>query len=78
MTEMTTETMVKSKLAFERVCNACVVRVVHYHAKNGLFDTKEFKASVSKAQQTLSFCRFNAHHQNGKAEQRIIDGTEGA
>ena len=60
------------------MCNAHGVRVTHYHADNGLFDTKAFKASVTKAQQTLSFCGVNAHHQNGKAEQRIKDVTEGA
>ena len=42
-----------------------------------MFDTKAFKASVTKAQQTLSFCGVNAHHQNGKSEQRIKDVTEG-
>ena len=68
MTEMNAEATVEDKLAFERVCNAHGVRVTHYHADNGLFDTKAFKASVTKAQQTLSFCRVNAHHQNGKAE----------
>jgi hypothetical protein len=49
------------------------VTIRHYHADNGLFDTKAFKASVTKAGQTLSFCRVNAHHQNGKAESRIKD-----
>ena len=56
MIEMNAETTVESKLAFELVCNAHVVRVVHCHADNSLFDTKEFKASVTKDQQTLSFC----------------------
>ena len=67
MTEMNAETTVEAKLSFEHVCNAHGVRVVHYHANNGLFDTKAFKASVTKAQQTLSFYGVNAHHQNGKA-----------
>ena len=49
MTETNAETMVKAKLAFERVYNAYGVRVVHYHADNGLFDTKAFKASITKA-----------------------------
>ena len=78
MTEMNAEATVKAKLEFERVCNAHGVRVTHYHADNSLFDTKAFKASITKAQQTFSFCGVNAHHQNGKAEQRIKDVTEGA
>ena len=43
-----------------------------------MFDNKAFKASFTKAQQTLSFCGVNSHHQNGKAKQRIKDVTEGA
>ena len=78
MTEMNSEATVEAKLAFERVCNAHGVRVTHYHAENGLFDTKAFNASITKSQQTLLFCRVNAHHKNGKAEQRIKDVTEGA
>ena len=78
MTEMNAEATVEAELAFERVCNAHGVIVTHYHADNGLFDTKEFKASVTKAQQTLSFCGVNAHHQNSKAEQKIKDVTKGA
>jgi len=70
MTKMNGNTTVAAQLEFERVLNSYGVCVIHYHAKNGLFDTKVvFKASVSKeAGQTLSFCGVNAHHQNGKAE----------
>ena len=50
MTEMNTEATVEAKLAFEQVCNAHGVRVTHYHAENGLFDTKAIKASVTKTQ----------------------------
>ncbi|MEM1010162.1 MAG: hypothetical protein AAGJ35_14295, partial [Myxococcota bacterium] len=46
-----------------------------YHADNGLFDTKKFKESIAVNKQTLSFCGPNAHHQNGKAENRIKDVT---
>lgn len=38
--------------------------VRHYHADNGLLDTKSFKTSISKAALTLSLCGVNAHHQN--------------
>jgi hypothetical protein len=44
---------------------------------NGLFDSKVFKTAIEKANQTLSFCGPNAHHQNGKAENRIKDITTG-
>ena len=62
MTEMNAEATAEAKLAFEQVCNAHGVRVTHYHSENVLFDTKVFKASVTKDQQTLSFCGVNAHH----------------
>ena len=76
MTEMNAETTVEAKLAFEQVCNTHGVWVVHYHADNNLFDTKAFKVSVIKIQQTLSFCTVNVHHQNGKVKQRIKVCTE--
>jgi len=78
MTKMDGESTVEAKLAFERVASEHGVKVLHYHADNGLFDTKVFKASIHSANQTLSFCGVNAHHQNGKAENRIKDITTGA
>ena len=48
MMEMNAETTVETKLAFEQVFNAHGVQVTHYHEDNGLFDTKAFKASVTK------------------------------
>jgi hypothetical protein len=73
----TGETTVEAKLAFKRVAASHGVRIKHYHSDNGLFDTKSFKAAIVLAKQTLSFCGPNAHHQNGKAENRIKDITTG-
>ncbi|CAJ1954061.1 unnamed protein product [Cylindrotheca closterium] len=42
MTEMNAETAVLAKLAFKRECATHGVPVRHYHADNGLFDTKLF------------------------------------
>ena len=75
---MSADTAVEAKLTFERVCELHGVQVLHYHAENGLFDTQVFKGSVEKANQTLSFCGVNAHHQNGKADNCIKDVTYGA
>jgi hypothetical protein len=77
MTKMDAESTVEAKLAFERTSSSYRVTISHYHSDNGLFDTKAFKNSISKAGQTLSFCGVNAHHQNGKAESRIKDVTTG-
>jgi hypothetical protein len=73
----TGETTVEAKLAFERVAASHGVPIRHYHSDNGLFDSKVFKTAIEKANQTLSFCGPNAHHQNGKAENRIKDITTG-
>ena len=78
MSEMNGEETVLAKLAFERECATHGVSVRHYHADNGLFDTKVFRNSVEKAGQGLTFCGVNAHHQNGKAERKIKEVTEGA
>mmetsp|Transcript_15936 Transcript_15936/g.23133 ORF Transcript_15936/g.23133 Transcript_15936/m.23133 type:complete len:133 (+) Transcript_15936:837-1235(+) len=75
---MTAETTVEAKLAFERICSSYGTTIQHYHADNGLFDTKLFRSSIEKANQSLSFCGVNAHHQNGKAKNRIKDITQGA
>lgn len=78
MTTLDAEATVEAKQCFERFAMDHGVTVKHYHADNGLFDTKSFKQSIQRAKQTLSFCGVNAHHQNGKAERRIRDVTEGA
>ena len=78
MTEMNATTTVEAKDAFERLMHSHDAKVKHYHADNSLFDTKHFKDSISIAKQTLSFCGVNAHHQNGKAENRIKDITTDA
>ena len=78
MTKMDADATIKAKEAFERLASESGNVVGHYHADNGLFDTKAFKQSVRVAGQTLSFCGVNAHHQNGVAERRIRDVTEGA
>ena len=78
MTELNAEKTVESKLAFERYAKKYNITIQHYHSDNGLFSTKLFKSSIAKCNQTLSFCGVNAHHQNGKAENRIRDVTQGA
>ena len=78
MTDMNGESTVLAKQAFERLSRSYDVNILHYHCDNGLFDTKVFKQSIQESNQTISFCGVNAHHQNGKAERRIRDVTEGA
>ena len=53
--KMDAEATVKAKEAFERIASEHGTTVKHYHADNGLFDTKAFKQSVRVSAQTLSF-----------------------
>jgi hypothetical protein len=78
MTKLDSAGTVEAKQAFERISSTHGVVIRHYHANNGLFDSKVFKDAIQKGQQILSFCGVNTHHQNGKAEARIKDVTMGA
>jgi hypothetical protein len=77
MIKMDAESTVEAKLAFKCLSSSHGVSILHYHSDDGLFDTKAFKNYINKAGQMLSFCGVNAHHQNGKAENRIKDVTTG-
>ena len=75
MTELDGKATVDAKMAFERIAAKYDVQIKHYHSDNGLFDTKIFLDSVKTSNQTMTFCGVNAHHQNGKAENRVKDIT---
>jgi hypothetical protein len=62
---------VEGKKAFERYAKSHGVNVLHYHADNGIFASKQFVAEVHSKGQTISYCAVNAHHQNGVAEKKI-------
>jgi hypothetical protein len=67
---------VLAKIAFEQFASSHNVQVKHYHCDNGIFAAKVFRDAVTQANQTISFCGVNAHHQNGVAERRIGDLSE--
>ena len=71
MTKMDRPATTAAKEAFDHILSTHGVRVKHHHGANGLFDTEVFQASIKQANQILSFCGINAHHQNGKAEYGI-------
>ena len=75
ISKIDTEATVKVKLVFGIICYSYGVRVLYYHADNGLFDTKRFKESFNTAKQTIRFYRVNAHHQNGIAKNVVKDVT---
>ena len=67
---------IEAKKCFEEYAQAHGVTVRHYHADNGIFNSKEFRAAVRESQQTISFCGVGAHHQSGVAEHRIRELSE--
>jgi hypothetical protein len=69
---------IAAKQAFERVAKVYGVTVKHYHADNGIFESKAFVDEVHLKGQTISFCAVSAHHQNGRAEKKIRDLQDAA
>jgi hypothetical protein len=67
------EETLMEKAAFEHHANTFGVRIVHYHADNGLFAEKAWKDDVETKFQKLTFSGVGARHQNGRAEKRIRD-----
>ena len=67
----TAEETIKSKEAFEAMCQQAGVKVKKYHADNHIFNSRLFKEHVVSSQQQIEFSRVNAHFQNGVAERKI-------
>lgn len=65
--------LIKAKIAFEQFAQSCGVKIMHYHADNRRFADNAFIKDVQDQRQSISYCRVNAHHQNGKVEKRIRD-----
>ena len=59
---------IESKHKIEQWAATHSVKIKHYRADNGAFNTRVFKESVASAHQTIDFCGVNAHHQNGVVE----------
>ncbi len=69
------ETML-AKQAFEKYAAKHGVCILHYHCDNGQFADNAWKQSCETSCQQLTFCRVNAHFQNGIAERAIRDLSE--
>jgi hypothetical protein len=73
MTKLTSEETIETKCTFEHFAKQHGVRILHYHCDNGRFMDNAFKNSCSAKGQHLTFCRVNAHFQNGIAKKAIWD-----
>ena len=65
--------IVEAAQVIERIAKSIGVTIQYYHGNNRSFYTHKFKAKVATSNQTMSFCGFDAHHQNGKAENGVKD-----
>ena len=65
------EETLEGKIAFERYAAQFGVRILAYHADNGVFAARAWKDKCNSDGQRLTFAGVGAHHQNGIAERRI-------
>jgi hypothetical protein len=68
----------RAKEAFKRYCESFGIKVRQYHADNGQFAENLFIEDSRQQGQTITYCRVNAHFQNGIAEKRIRDLQDAA
>lgn len=65
------EETLEAKEAFERFGSRYGVKIMHYHADNGIFADNKWRQATAEDEQTLCLCGVNAHWQNGVAKLQI-------
>ena len=65
------EETTEGKEIFERYAASFGHKIRHYHADNGIFASKAWRAHCIMQKQGLSFAAVGGHHQNGVAENKI-------
>ena len=61
----------EGKILFEKQAASMGHTIKHYHADNGVFASKAWRAHCIGQRQGLTFAGVGAHHQNGMAENKI-------
>jgi hypothetical protein len=74
--EASTKETIEGKKAFEACARQHNVRILNYHANNGIFKADLWLEACRKQQQGMTFAGVNAHHQNGIAKRQIRDLQE--
>ena len=69
---------VLAKQSCERFARDHGVKIYHYHADKGRFADSSFIQACKDNNQGITYCRVNAHFQNGVTEKRIWDLQEQA
>jgi hypothetical protein len=67
-----------AKQVFEKFAAKYCVHILHYHCDNKQFSDNAWKQSCKASSQQLTFCRVDAHFQNGIANRTIWDLSESA
>ena len=78
MKDLSGESTLEAKNAYERRAESHGVKILNYHADNGRFAENMFIADTEDKRQGITFCGVGAHHQNGIAEKFIRDSQESA
>ena len=68
------QTLIESfgaKSAYERIAATFGIRVKKFNTDDGIFAEEGFKSDVSDNNQTINYCGFGVHFQNGIAEAAI-------
>jgi hypothetical protein len=68
--------VLQAKYSFEFLASQHNRTIKCYHTDNGVFASKEFRASCTQQKQRIKFFGVNAHHQNGIVECHIRSVTE--
>ena len=67
----------QAKFAFEKMSREHGVQIKRYHADNSRFVSPTFMLACNKLHQTYSYCGVGSHHQNGVAEAKVKQLTQG-
>jgi hypothetical protein len=70
---LTSSETLDAKHAFERFAAKYGIKFIHYNCNNGHFANSASVCACKESRQKLSFCKVNAHFQNGIAERAIRD-----
>jgi hypothetical protein len=73
---LTSSETIDTKRAFEHYTAKHGVKIAHYHCNNGRFADTAFVRLCKESLQKLTFCKVNAHFQNGIAERAICNLSE--
>ena len=69
---------IEGKRLFENMAARHGIRILHYHADNGIFVSKAWKDDCDSQRQGMSYSGVNAHFQSGIAERRIRELQDNA